>query len=274
MQTIVRNVDGWGSPIGFSATNMRYVTITKSRFYNNARRHRPQRPGRGEVPAAGGQRDHRQRDLLEQLQLPPGQAAVPGPRPTGTGRARPDRHRHPAVRRPRHTGSRTTGSTATSSPAFAATRQLPACRRTRRPPRCDRNIVRNNAFGLNGTDENGCDIVYGGNGSDNCFTIGGDRHRARPVDARARAQGKNTFSQAAQDQMVQWIGRERAQWLEAAPPPAEEGHQAAGGVRRVRRAARRCRRRRRALERGAGGRRPSRRARRSGSATTTSCRTR
>ena len=36
IQTIVRNVDGWGSPIGFSATNMRYVTITKSRFYNNA----------------------------------------------------------------------------------------------------------------------------------------------------------------------------------------------------------------------------------------------
>ena len=34
--TIVRNVDGWGSPLGFSATNMRYVTITKSRFYNNA----------------------------------------------------------------------------------------------------------------------------------------------------------------------------------------------------------------------------------------------
>ena len=35
-QTLVRNVEGWGSPIGFSATNMRYVTITKSRFYNNA----------------------------------------------------------------------------------------------------------------------------------------------------------------------------------------------------------------------------------------------
>ena len=31
-----RNVEGWGSPLGFSATNMRYVTITKSRFYNNA----------------------------------------------------------------------------------------------------------------------------------------------------------------------------------------------------------------------------------------------
>ncbi len=30
------NVNGWGSPLGFSGTNMRYVTITKSRFYNNA----------------------------------------------------------------------------------------------------------------------------------------------------------------------------------------------------------------------------------------------
>ena len=35
-QTIVTNISGWGSPLGFSATNMRYVTITKSRFYNNA----------------------------------------------------------------------------------------------------------------------------------------------------------------------------------------------------------------------------------------------
>src|SRR3954447_3040326 len=36
VQSIVKNVDGWGSPLGFSATNMRYVTITKSRFFNNA----------------------------------------------------------------------------------------------------------------------------------------------------------------------------------------------------------------------------------------------
>ena len=36
IRSIVRNVSGWGSPLGFSATNMRYVTITKCRFYNNA----------------------------------------------------------------------------------------------------------------------------------------------------------------------------------------------------------------------------------------------
>src|SRR3954471_17942097 len=36
IRTVVKNVSGWGSPLGFSATNMRYVTITKSRFFNNA----------------------------------------------------------------------------------------------------------------------------------------------------------------------------------------------------------------------------------------------
>ena len=73
-------------------TNMRYVTITKSRFYNNAAGHRPERAGLGEVPARRGQRHHRQRHLLEQLQLPPGRA-VQDPRgrtsrrscPVGTG---------------------------------------------------------------------------------------------------------------------------------------------------------------------------------------------
>ena len=36
VRSVVRDVESWGNPIGFSATNMRYVTITQSRFYNNA----------------------------------------------------------------------------------------------------------------------------------------------------------------------------------------------------------------------------------------------
>ena len=36
VRSVVRDVESWGNPIGFSATNMRYVTITGSRFYNNA----------------------------------------------------------------------------------------------------------------------------------------------------------------------------------------------------------------------------------------------
>ncbi|HZC13842.1 MAG TPA: right-handed parallel beta-helix repeat-containing protein [Thermoleophilaceae bacterium] len=34
-RTLVRNVEAWGNVLGFSGTNMRYVTITKSRWYNN-----------------------------------------------------------------------------------------------------------------------------------------------------------------------------------------------------------------------------------------------
>src|SRR3954451_439459 len=43
IRSIVRDVKSWGNPIGFSATNMRYVTITKSEFFNN---------GMGVVPNA------------------------------------------------------------------------------------------------------------------------------------------------------------------------------------------------------------------------------
>ena len=36
IRSIVTNIDSWGNPLGWSGTNMRYVTITRSRFYNNA----------------------------------------------------------------------------------------------------------------------------------------------------------------------------------------------------------------------------------------------
>ena len=34
-RSIVRDIKSWGNVIGWSGTNMRYVTITKSKFYNN-----------------------------------------------------------------------------------------------------------------------------------------------------------------------------------------------------------------------------------------------
>ena len=76
-------------------------------------RDRAERARLGEVPAGRGQRDHRQRHLLEQLQLPPGQAAV---RRSAT-RAPPRWSRSaPAscCSAGAATGSRTTGSSATS----------------------------------------------------------------------------------------------------------------------------------------------------------------
>ena len=35
IRSVVKNVSSWGNQLGFSGTNMRYVTISKSRWYNN-----------------------------------------------------------------------------------------------------------------------------------------------------------------------------------------------------------------------------------------------
>ena len=83
--------------------------------------HRAERAGLGEVPAPRGQRDHRQRHLLEQLQLPPGQAAVRGPQghaPRRSSRSAPASCCSAVAA----TGSRTTASTATSWPASRRSR--------------------------------------------------------------------------------------------------------------------------------------------------------
>ena len=170
MRTIVRNVDGWGSPLGFSATNMRYVTITKSRFYNNAIGLAPERPGLREVPARRGERDHRQRHLLEQLQLPPGQAAVrrrdegvAALAPIGTGiimlGGKGNR-----IENNRIYGNFLSGVTAVESILVTKTPEA----RT-----LERNVIQNNQFGLDGTDVNGVDIAYDGNGTNNCFSMAG-----------------------------------------------------------------------------------------------------
>ena len=157
IQTIVRNVDGWGSPIGFSATNMRYVTITKSRFYNNAV---------GIVPNA-----------LDAEKFPPPEDNVItdndifwnnfnfhqgkppfNVREDGHGGAGADRHRHPAARRPRQP-RREQPDLRQLPRRRRGDRRHPRARRTRRRARSTATSFSDNAFGLNGTDANGYDIV-------------------------------------------------------------------------------------------------------------------
>ena len=118
IRSIVDNIDSWGNPLGWSGTNMRYVTITNSRFYNNAAGIVPERAGLGEVPARGGQHHPRQRDLLEQLQLPQGRA-VQDPR-GGHGRARARSAPASCCSAAGATSSSTTRSTATGRIGVAA----------------------------------------------------------------------------------------------------------------------------------------------------------
>jgi Periplasmic copper-binding protein (NosD) len=202
MRTIVRNVDGWGAPIGFSATNMRYVTITKSRFFNNAV---------GLVPNA-----------LDSEQFPPNEGntivdndifwnnfnfhegnppfekrdeGVAALAPIGTGILLLGGRDH------RIENNRIYGN------YLAGIAALDGILITRNPQAVslDRNTIRNNEFGLDGTDLNGREIIYDGSGSDNCF--GGNTGLQNTIPAAAALpgcpfSGKNAFSQADRETLV------------------------------------------------------------------------
>ena len=112
-RSIVRNVKSFGNVLGFSGTNMRYVTITKSQWFNN---------GTGIVPNA----------LDTEKYAPPEDNVITDndifwnnfnyyagravqAEEAGDRRAVPGRRRRPALRRAPHRGQPTTGSTATTS---------------------------------------------------------------------------------------------------------------------------------------------------------------
>lgn len=218
-QTIVRNVDGWGAPIGFSATNMRYVTITKSRFYNN---------GTGIVPNAldGEKFPPPEKNVITDNEIfwnnfnfhkgtPPfavreeGTAALV---PIGTGILLLG-SRDTRVENNRIYGNFLGGFAALDSFLVPKNPEAAELRG---------NTLRNNAFGLGGTDTNGYDVVYSGNGRDNCFTIGAtdtalDRSTLSPCS------GKNTFSKAANDQMFQWAGESAVNGWKMHDHPPKKG---------------------------------------------------
>ena len=93
--------------------------------------------------------------------------------------------------------------------------------------------MRNNQFGLGGTDANGNDLMYDGNGSDNCFSLDGV-NSTFPAD-------RSTFAGCGGAERVQPVGPGRGcsrftgenalnGWVKHAHP-AEGGLHAARGVR-------------------------------------------
>jgi hypothetical protein len=223
IQTIVRNVDGWGSPIGFSATNMRYVTITKSRFYNNALGIVPNVLDSEKFPPAEHNVITDNDVFWNNLNFHVGKApykvretGVPFLAPIGTGilllGGRDNR-----VENNRIYGNYLAGVAAIDGILVVKNPQAMSL---------DRNVVRNNAFGLGGTDPNGRDIAYDGSGSDNCFPLTGVASTF-PADHSTFAgncTGKNAFSQAARDQMVKWTGVGALNGWVKHPHPAKAGY--------------------------------------------------
>ena len=204
-QTLVRNIEGWGSPIGFSATNMRYVTITKSRFYNNAV---------GIVPNALDSEKYppNEHNVIVDNDIfwnnlnfhegtppftPPPASATGNLVPVGTGILLLGGRDH-RIENNRIFGNFLAGIAAIDSILLndPETNTL------------DRNVVRNNEFGRGGTDINGYDVVYDGSGSDNCFTLGAT-DTTYPADRSTVgfcATGKNLFSDVARTQLGNWAG--------------------------------------------------------------------
>jgi hypothetical protein len=204
VRTIVRNVDGWGSPLGFSATNMRYVTITKSRFYNN---------GAGIVPNALDSEKYPPAEDNEIIDndifwnnfdfhqgKPPfhirqdGTAALV---PIGTG-----------VLLLGGRGNRIENNRIHGN-YLAGVAAIQGILLQKNPDAKDlqRNIVRGNAFGMGGADVNGVDLMFDGNGSDNCFSMDGVSSTF-PADGStfAGCSGPNAFSQSVQEQMLGFTG--------------------------------------------------------------------
>ncbi len=211
-RSLVTRVRAYRNVLGFSGTNMRYVTITKSQWFNN---------GTGIVPNA-----------LKSEKFPPPQENVisgnhvfwnnynyyagakfriprSGPAglsgyPLGVGILLFGGQGH-TVEKNKIYGNWLVG--------FGAIEQLtllgeksPALREA---AVLRRNTVRNNDFGLGGRDLNGRDMFYDGSGTQNCFSNNTLRSPNLPADnstfAPCPGPAANTRNSAAQSEAVGWI---------------------------------------------------------------------
>jgi Periplasmic copper-binding protein (NosD) len=205
-RSIASNLKAYGNVIGWSGTNMRYVTITKSQFWNN---------GTGIVPNT----------LDSEKFPPPSDNVISGndvfwnnfnyylgapfkkektqvgdvPYPVGVGILLYGGHNNTI------TGNNVYGNWLTGVGGIqAVTLKEPALQTL------IGNKVTNNTFGLGGKDLNGYDLYYDGDGSDNCFGPNTGVPTMLPADGSTFAAcpftGANAFNSAAQLAAFGWAG--------------------------------------------------------------------
>jgi Periplasmic copper-binding protein (NosD) len=183
-RTTLKNVVAWGNVLGYSGTNSRYVTITKSKFFNN---------GLGIVP-----------NVLDSEKFPPAEdnaivdndvfwnnfnfhKAAPFKQPSATADGVPYPlgtgillfgGRNTVVENNRVWGNYLIGFGEINQIVLeigndADLKEAAILRN---------NVVRRNDFGLGGEDLNGRDMFYGGDGSGNCFEGNTLRSPTLPAD--------------------------------------------------------------------------------------------
>jgi hypothetical protein len=204
IRTIVGGVRSYGNVIGWSGTNMRYVTITKSQFFNN---------GTGIVPNA-----------LDSEKFPPPEDNVI----TGNDvfwnnfdyyQGAPFKLRPPATGNVPYPvgvgvllfggrGNRVEGNNVYGNWLVGVGMLQQFLLKDKSAQDLKNNRVTNNVFGLNGTDLNGRDLFYDGNGSGNCFAGNTGVSSMFPADGSTIATcpftGTNHFEPNAQAEAVGW----------------------------------------------------------------------
>jgi hypothetical protein len=221
VRSIVRNVKSFGNVLGWSGTNMRYVTITKSQFYNN---------GLGIVPNALDSEKYAppednvisDNDVFwnnfnyfagAPFQLRPG-ATGDSSYPVGTGILLF------GSRRTTITGNRVYGNYLLGVGMLEQ-----VLLKQKDAVDLIGNKVTDNQFGLNGTDKNGHDLYYDGNGSDNCVSGNTGVEKTVPAGAATMApcpfSGANTYDAAAIGTVLGWVTNldHEASWVRVTHPP-------------------------------------------------------
>jgi hypothetical protein len=204
-RSLVTRVKSFGNVLGFSGTNMRYVTITRSQWFNN---------GTGIVPNA----------LDSEKYAPPEYNVITNndifwnnfnyyagapfklrtsgvgvPYPVGVG-VLLFGGRHNEVTNNRVYGNYLAG--------VGALKQV-LLKQADAADLVD-NRVRDNQFGLGGADLNGRDLVYDGAGTGNCFGPNAGVALSVPADGSTFAPcpftGANAFNAGAQAEAFGWAG--------------------------------------------------------------------
>jgi hypothetical protein len=206
VRSIVDNIESWGNPLGWSGTNMRYVTITGSRFYNNAAGLIPNALDSEKFPPAEDNIIRGNEIFWNNFNFHKGapfKIATEGTSalaPVGTGILLLAGRRN-IVEDNKIYGNWGIGVALIEGILLQ-----------KNPQAVDLvgNEVRDNQFGLDGTDLNGRELAYDGNGTDNCFGANTGVALTIPASASTLAAcpfaGANAFDANIQAEMLSLAG--------------------------------------------------------------------
>jgi hypothetical protein len=209
-RTLVTHVKSWGNVLGFSGTNMRYVTVTKSKWFNNGLGIVPNALKSERYPPAadnvitGNDVFWNNFDYFHSapFKLKPG-ATDDLAYPVGTGVLVFGGQRNII------TGNRIWGNWLLGAGLFEQVLLIGDPKPFyQRAGVLVGNEIRGNEYGRGGTDLNGRDLAYDGEGRDNCIQETGVRSPTVPANGNTYEpcpfSGPNTMDAAAAAEGIRW----------------------------------------------------------------------